>query len=110
MARFEQARCVVLPREHLLDALATDASHGLPNAMYSMTLFTVDLSFIALARSGFTHTSAVVSIASRSASGATPVKVDEPGDLEPLREQAQGCELGASADQAEVHAVPVHNG
>ena len=43
--------------------------------MYSMILFMVDLSFISLATSGFTQTSAVLSIASSSASGTRPVKV-----------------------------------
>ena len=43
--------------------------------MYSMILFMVDLSFISLATSGFTQTSAVFSIASSSASGTRPVKV-----------------------------------
>ena len=48
---------------------------GLPSAMYSMILFMVDLSFIALATSGLTQTSAVLSISSSSASGTRPVKV-----------------------------------
>ena len=43
--------------------------------MYSMTLFMVEMSFISLATSGFTHTSAVFSIASSSASQTRPVKL-----------------------------------
>jgi hypothetical protein len=48
---------------------------GLPSAMYSMILFIVDLSFISFAVSGFTQTSAVLSIASISRSGTRPVNV-----------------------------------
>src|SRR5262249_53212914 len=48
---------------------------GLPSAMYSMILFIVDLSFSSFATSGFTQTSAVLSIASSCASGTRPVNV-----------------------------------
>ena len=40
-----------------------------------MILFIVDMSFIALATSGFTQTSAVLSISSRMSSGTRPVNV-----------------------------------
>ena len=43
--------------------------------MYSITLFMVEMSFISLATSGFTHTSAVLSIASSCAVGTRPVKL-----------------------------------
>ena len=47
-------------------SVRSNCTMGFPRAMYSMILFIVDKSFIALATSGFTQTSAVLSISSRS--------------------------------------------
>ena len=48
---------------------------GFFSVMYSMILFIVDRSFIGVARSGFTQTSAVLSMSSSRSFGARPVKV-----------------------------------
>ena len=56
-------------------SVRSNCTIGLPSAMYSMILFIVDLSFMSFAMSGLTHTSAVLSTASSSASGTRPVNV-----------------------------------
>ncbi len=47
---------------------------GLASAMYSMILFIVEISFIRLASSGLTQTSAVASTVPRSESDSRPVR------------------------------------
>src|ERR1044072_9462729 len=56
-------------------SLRSSRTMGLPSAMYSITLFMVEMSFISLATSGFTQTSAVLSIASSGASETRPAKL-----------------------------------
>ena len=74
---------------------------GLPSAMYSMILFMVDLSFISLARSGFTQTSAVLSISSNSWSGTRPVKVTWSASLVPAARRRMDSSWRPAANQSE---------
>ena len=81
-------------------SVRSNCTIGLPSAMYSMILFMVDLSFISLATSGFTQTSAVFSISSNSrpdAPGKGHVFIDARARALSARSVV---ELRATADQS----------